>query len=316
MTVLVTGSSGFIGRHLISQLLRNSVNVRVVLRHALTQDNLNKNVDYIYLPGSGLEVSDWADAVAGCKAVIHLAALAHIPQSINANSLALFRSANVEYAAACAEAASIAGVQRFIFMSTVGVHGDSSGDLPIKSDNNFNPHTAYAISKAEAEVRLANIIQNSEMNLTILRPPLVYGYGAPGNFNLLKRAISNRLPLPFGAILNNSRSFVGVDNLVSLIITCLSHPNAINNSFLVSDGEDVSTAEFLQRLGISVGIEANLFSFPISFLKFGSAVLGKRALCQSLCGSLKLDINKTCQYLDWSPPFSLDEGLYKSFKGD
>jgi len=312
MTVLVTGASGFIGRHLIAELLRNSIKVRVVCRQGTEDKPLVNNVEVRYLSGLGTVAKDWTDAVAHCSAVIHLAARAHYLRDREEDPVRAFRLANVEYARACGEAAAIAGVQRFIFMSSVGVHGGTSGTQLIQAESAFKPHTPYACSKAEAEQALTEVVRASGMRLTIVRPPLVYGTGAPGNFGVLVRAIAFGLPLPLGSITNNRRSFLAIDNLVNLIVTCLIHPAAANQTFLVSDGEDISTVDFLRRLSSMMGKPARLMPVPVSWLAFGANLLGKREIFQSLCGSMQVDISKTCSLLDWNPPVSLDEGLRRA----
>jgi nucleoside-diphosphate-sugar epimerase len=312
VTVLVTGASGFIGRHAIGELLRRSIKVRVACRQGTEVELRVDNVEVVYLSGPGIAAADWADAVAHCSAVIHLAARAHVLRDRYEDPVRAFRLANVDYARACGEAAVIAGVQRFIFMSSVGVHGGTSGAQPIQAESSIRPHTQYACSKAEAEQALFEVVRGSGMTLTVVRPPLVYGPGAPGNFGVLVRAIASGLPLPFGSITHNRRSLVAIDNLVDLIVTCLTHPAAANQTFLVSDKEDISTAELLQRLGSMKGKSARLMTVPVAWLAFGAKLLGKREMFQSLYGSLQVDISKTCTLLDWKPPVSLDEGLRRA----
>lgn len=312
MTVLVTGASGFIGRHVIGELLRRSIKVRIACRQGTEVELPVDNVEVVYLSGPGISAADWADAVAHCSAVIHLAARAHVLRDRHEDPVRAFRLANVDYARACGEAAVIAGVQRFIFMSSVGVHGGASGAQPIQAESPFKPHTPYACSKAEAEQVLAAVVHGSDMKMTVIRPPLVYGPGAPGNFGLLVRAVASGLPLPLGSITNNRRSFVAIDNLVDLIVTCLTHPAAANQTFLVSDKDDISTADLLRRLGLMMGKSARLMPVPVAWLAFGATLLGKRGMFQSLCGSLQVDISKTCTLLDWRPPVSVEEGLRRA----
>lgn len=312
MTVLVTGASGFIGRHVITELLGRSIQVRVACRQGAELELSVQNVEVVHLSGPGTVAADWADVVAHCSAVIHLAARAHVLRDRHEDPGRAFRSANVDYARACGEAAAIAGVQRFILMSSVGVHGGISGAQPIQAESAFNPHTPYACSKVEAEQALTDVVRESGMKLTVVRPPLVYGPGAPGNFGVLVRAIASGLPLPLGSLTSNRRSFVAIDNLVDMIVTCLNHPAAANQSFLVSDGQDISTADLLRRLGSAMGKPARLISVPAGLLEFGAQLMGKRELFQSLCGSLQVDIRKTCDLLDWNPRVSLDEGLRRA----
>jgi nucleoside-diphosphate-sugar epimerase len=312
VTVLVTGASGFIGRYVIDELLRRSIKVRVVCRQGTEVKFPVDKLEVVHLSGQGTATVDWADAVVHCRAVIHLAAIAHVLRDRHRDPLRAFRLANVDFARACGEAAAIAGVQRFIFMSSVGVHGATSGEKPIQAESAMKPHTQYAFSKAEAELAIAEVVRGSGMELTVIRPPLVYGSGAPGNFGVLISAIASGLPLPLGSVTRNRRSFVAIDNLVDLIVTCLSHSAAANQTFLVSDGEDISTADMLRRLGLMMGKPARLMPVPVVWLAFAAQWLGKGEMFESLCGSLQLDISKTCSLLDWKPPVSVDEGLRRA----
>lgn len=312
MTVLVTGASGFIGRHLIAELLRNSIKVRVVCRQGTEDKFPVDDVEVRYLPGPGTTAIDWMEAVEHCSAVIHLAARAHVLRDRDEDPVRAFRLANVDFARACGEAAASAGVQRFIFMSSVGVHGGISDAQPIHEGSVIKPHTQYAFSKAEAEQALNGVALRTGMKLTVIRPPLVYGPSAPGNFGTLIRAIASGLPLPLGSVTTNRRSFVAIDNLLDLIMTCLSHPAAANQTFLVSDGEDISTTDLLRRLGATMGKPARLIPVHVGWLAFGAQLLGKREMFQSLCGTLQLDISKTSRLLNWKPPVSVDEGLRRA----
>lgn len=315
MTVLITGASGFVGRHVVAELLRRSTMVRAAVRWGGTDTLPIAGAELVGLSGPGFAAADWANAVAGCRAVIHLAARAHVVRDAHEDSATAFHMANVDFACACADAAASAGVERFIFMSSVGVHGRSSGTRPFRADSDFAPHTPYARSKADAEWALAEVVRGSRMALTIIRPPLVYGPGAPGNFGALMRAIERGWPLPLGAVTGNRRSFVVIDNLVDLIVTCLDHPGAANQAFLVSDGEDLSTADLLCRLGAAMGRPARLLPVPVEALALGAKLLGKRDMFQSLCGSLQVDMNKTRELLGWCPPTGVDEGLKRAAGG-
>lgn len=315
MTVLVTGASGFIGRHLSAELLRRSLKVRVARRPGCVTGLTSEGIEAVPMSGPGTAASDWADAVAGCSAVIHLAARAHILRDMQDDPARAFHVANVECSRACAEAAERAGVRRFIFMSSVGVHGAASGAQPIRADSLIRPHTPYARSKADAERALVDTVRNASMALTVLRPPLVYGPRAPGNFGILLRAVAGGWPLPLGLVRENRRSFVAIDNLVDLLVTCLRHPAAANQTFLVSDGEDLSTSDLIHRLGLAMGRPARLLPIPLGLLTFSAKFLGREEVLQSLCGSLQVDISKTQQLLGWVPPVGVDEGLKKAVGG-
>lgn len=312
MTVLVTGASGFVGRHLLAELLRRAVKVRVARRQGSVAHWPDGDVDVVNLSGSGACAQDWADAVAGCSAVVHLAARAHVLQDTHEDPDRAFRRANVDLARACAEAAVKAEVARFIFLSSVGVHGGASGTHPIRVDSAITPHTPYARSKADAEWALAKVVRQAGMALTVIRPPLVYGPGAPGNFGALLRVMADGWPLPLAGVTHNRRSFVAIDNLVDMMVTCLDNSAAANQTFLVSDGEDLSTADLLRRLGAAMNKPARLFPVPVGWLTLGAKLLGKQEMCHSLCGSLQLDMSKTQQLLAWSPPIGVDEGLKRA----
>lgn len=313
MTVLVTGASGFVGRYLVEGLFQRGIPVRAAQRQGISNIVMQQPVGLVSLSGAGYACDDWAEAVSGCSVVVHLAARAHVLRDESDRPQQAFERANVDFALACAGAAAKSGVHRFIFMSSAGVHGGASGLRPINADDDFLPHTLYAQSKAVAEHKLAEAVHDSGMELTVLRPPLVYGAGAPGNFGALVRSVSAGWQLPLGSVTSNRRSFVSIDNLVNLVVTCLDHPAAGNKCFLVSDAEDCSTADFLRRLGVAMDRPARLIPFPVSWLALGARVLGKQDMFQSLCGSFQLDTSHTRQSLGWSPPYTMEEGLRRCF---
>lgn len=315
MTVLITGASGFIGRQLSVELRRRFMSVRVSRRPGSTATPSIEGIEVIPATGAGTAAADWVDAVAGCSTVIHLAARAHVLRETHEDPASIYHTVNVEYAHACAEAAACAGVQRFVFVSSIGVHGGSSGSKPFCIDSPIAPHTLYACSKVAAELALADTARRSGMALTVLRPPLVYGSSAPGNFGAFLRAVARGIPLPLGAVTENRRSLVALDNLVDLIAICINHPAAANRTFLVSDGEDLSTADLLLRLGQAMGKPARLLPIPPALLQAGARLLGKGDMAQRLFGNLQVDISYTCQTLGWKPPISVDEGLRRAVMG-
>jgi len=242
---------------------------------------------------------------------VHCAARVHVMADTAANPLAEFRRVNVQGTLNLARQAAAAGVRRFAFVSSIGVNGAETFGLPFSAQDVAAPHSPYAVSKYEAELGLQALAAETGMEVVIIRPPLVYGLGAPGNFGSLIRWLRRGVPLPLGAI-HNQRSLVSLDNLVDLIVTCLTHPAAINQTFLVSDGEDVSTTELLRRMGQALGRPARLVPVPVSWLKLAAKLVGKPDVAQRLCGSLQVDIEKTRRLLGWTPPLSLDQGLKRA----
>lgn len=244
--------------------------------------------------------------------LIHAAARAHIMKDEVADPLAEYRRVNVEGTLNLACQAVAAGVKRFVFISSIGVNGNIS-TRPFRVDDQPNPAEPYAQSKWEAEQGLMKLAAETSMEVVIIRPPLVYGPDAPGNFGSLVRWIEKGVPLPLGAI-HNKRSLVGIDNLVDLIIHCLDHPAAANQVFLAGDGEDISTAELLRGVGRAMGKPARLIPVPAGLLQFGATLLGRKAMAQRLLGSLQVDISKTRELLDWKPPYTVEEGLRRCFE--
>jgi UDP-glucose 4-epimerase len=214
-----------------------------------------------------------------------------------------------------ARQAAAAGLRRFVFVSSIKVNGEATQlARPFIADDAPAPLDAYGVSKMEAEQGLREIARQTGMEVVIIRPPLVYGPGVKANFAAMMRWLKRGVPLPLGAI-HNQRSLVALDNLVDLILTCLTHPAATNQTFLVSDGEDVSTTELLRRMGQAMGKTARLLPVPASWLKVAASLVGKGDVAQRLCGSLQVDISKTRELLGWVPPVSLDEGLRRAAAG-
>ena len=307
MQVLVTGASGFVGRALCAEALSRGMAVRGITR---ASGNLPTSVENITVGGI-YGNTDWQDALTGCEVVVHLASRVHVMADTSANPLAEFRKVNVQGTLNLAWQAAASGVRRFVFVSSVGVNGAETFHKPFTFEDSVAPHSPYAVSKYEAELGLLALAAETGIEVVIIRPPLVYGPGAPGNFGSLMRWLKRGVPLPLGAI-HNLRSLVSLDNLVDLIVTCLTHPAAAHQTFLVSDGEDVSTAELLRRMGQALGCPARLIPVPVSWLKLAAAMVGKQDVAQRLCGSLQVDIGKTRRLLGWSPLISLDEGLRRA----
>ena len=251
---------------------------------------------------------DWREALAGVELVVHCAARVHVMQEQSSDPLAEFRRANVDATVALARATHAAGARRFILLSTVGVHGASSGARPFRAGEAPAPHSAYAQSKLEAEAALQVCSQHSGLEFVCIRPPLVYGPAAPGNFGRLLGIVRRRLPLPLGAV-HNLRSMVAVDNLASLILRCADHPAAAGRTFLVSDGEDISTTALLRRLAQASGHRASLIPLPATWLRTALRLTGHKAMAEQLIGTLQVDITETRQTLDWTPPLTVTQAL-------
>jgi len=228
-----------------------------------------------------------------------------------ADPLAEYRRVNVDGALNLARQAATAGVKRFIFISSIGVNGNIN-TRPFTEGDTPNPAELYAQSKWEAEQGLWEIQRETGMELVIIRPPLVYGPNAPGNFGSLMRWVEKGVPLPLGAI-HNQRSLVALDNLVDLIIACIDHPAAANQVFLAGDGQDLSTTELLRGVARAMGKSSRLIPVPSSLLMLGATLLGKKAVAQRLLGSLRVDISKARNVLGWEPPISVEEGLRRCF---
>lgn len=261
-------------------------------------------------------ITDWSEALQRVRTVVHCAARVHVMEEKSSNPLAAFRQMNVEGTANLARQAEAAGARRFIFLSSIKVNGEFTAEgRPFTADDVPAPQDPYGISKLEAEQLLRKIAAETGMEVVIIRPPLVYGSGVKANFESLMRCLTRGVPLPLAAATENRRSLVALENLVDLIVTCLEHPAAANQTLLVSDGEDLSTADLLKRLGAVLGHPARLFYLPPPLLRLGATVVRKPGIYQRLYGSLQLDIAKTHQLLNWAPPISVDEGLRSTAAG-
>lgn len=312
MAVLITGANGFVGSALCARLEKDTVSIRCVVRALSSGQDVTNEIPI----GSLSPETDWTVALRNVDQVVHLAARVHVMNDKSADPLAEFHRVNVEGTAALARQAAGAGVTRFVFLSSIKVNGEfTEVGQPFTADAVPAPDDPYGISKCEAEQLLCQIASETGMEVVIIRPPLVYGPGVKANFESMMRWLARGVPLPLAAVTENRRSLVALDNLVDLIVTCLNHPAAANQTFLVSDGEDLSTADLLNRMGYALGYPARLFYLPSGLLKLGAALVRKPDIYQRLCGSLQLDIAKTRQHLGWTPPFSVDEGLRRAAEG-
>ena len=304
MKVLVSGANGFIGRALCSHFSSLGHSVVPAVRRSCGMKGE-------HIVG---DKPSWMHALAGCSSLVHLAGRAHVMQDHEPDPLQAFRAANVVTTTELANRAVEAGVRRFVFMSTIKVNGEeTTPGCRIKPDDLTAPQDPYAISKWEAENGLLEIARNTGLEVVIIRPPLVYGPGVKGNFASLIRWVNSGVPLPLGAILN-CRSMIALENLVSFAALCAdaeASPNAKDQIFLVSDGEDVSTSELLRKVAKAYGCTSHLFPLPVGLIRFAARLMSKASLADRLLGSLVIDGSKAREMLGWSPPVTLDEQLKK-----
>lgn len=302
--VLVTGASGFVGRALVERLLAEGVPTLAAVRRAAV---LPAGAQQVPAPNLGPD-ADWRAALTGVACVVHLAARAHVLRDAAADPLTEFRRVNVDGTLALARQAAAAGVQRFVFISSIGVNGSQSR-LPFTERDTPNPQSPYGRSKHEAEIGLQTLAKQTAMAVTIIRAPLVYGPDAPGNFGRLLRLVAGRSIVPLGALRHNRRSLVALDNLVDFIYACTRHPRAPGEVFLVADGEDLSTTDLVMRMARALNRRLLLVPVPRACMLTAARLLGRAEVAQRLCDSLQVDISHAREVLGWTPPVSVDEAL-------
>ncbi len=305
--VLVTGATGFIGKALVNKMLDlNRYVTNVNFRINSNKPFNSSDVNYFFVEDIS-DLSSLQPALVGVDVVVHLAGRAHVLDEDKNSSLDIHRKINSKGTIDLAKEAVKAGVKKFIFLSTIGVNG-SSTNTPFTCFDTPKPTEGYAISKFEAEISLKKLASETKLDLVIVRPPLVYGPDAPGNFRRLVKLVNKGLPLPLGGI-KNSRSFVSIDNLVDLIITCIDYPEAINETFLVSDDSDISTTELFKFLSVALNKNVPLITVPPFVLKLCANIIRNPSLFVKLCDSLQIDMNHTKTTLNWEPPYSIEESL-------
>lgn len=309
--VLLTGAGGFVGSAVMARMALVGRYSCVAAVRRLQPEASFATADVVAVGNLAADTS-WAVALDGVEAVIHTAARVHVMNDTAADPLAAFRSVNVEGTLKLAREAAAAGVRRFIFISSIKVNGEGTAvGIPYTGNDKPAPVDPYGISKREAEEHLCALAAESRMEVVIIRPPLVYGPGVKGNFLSMMNLLSKGFPLPLGSI-HNRRSLVALDNLVDLIVTCIDHPEAANQTFLVSDDEDLSTTELVQRMSQALGKQPYLLPVPAWMLETAAKALGKQAIAQRLCGSLQVDIAHTRERLGWTPPVRVDSALGKT----
>jgi nucleoside-diphosphate-sugar epimerase len=310
-SILVTGASGFVGRALCAEMVTRGMIVRGITRSPC---ELSEGVERI-VAGNFSNNIDRQNVLTDSSIVIHLAARVHVTDEVAGDPLSKFRQVNVQETLSLARQAAVAGTRRFLFISSIKVNGEATQlGHPFLADDEVAPSGAYGISKMEAEEGLLALSAETGMEVVIIRPPLVYGAGVKANFAAMMRWLQRGVPLPLGAI-HNQRSLVALDNLIDLIITCVEHPAAAGQIFLVSDGEDVSTTELLNRMGQAMGHPARLIRAPATVLRLTAAIVGQQDVIHRLCNSLQIDMGKTRCMLGWDPPLTLDQGLKIAAKG-
>lgn len=304
----ISGSTGFVGSAIVKKLSGS----RVVIFGRSTNCLNARSSQRLELNGN----FDFGKTLHGIGTFIHSAARVHIMADNAIEPLEEYRSVNVAGTLNLAKQAAAAGVKRFIFLSSIKVNGESTlGGQSFRHDDLPQPEDAYGISKAEAEAGLRKISAETGMEVVIIRPPLVYGFGVKANFAAMLKLAKKNLPLPLGAI-HNKRSLVALDNLVDLILTCINHPKAANQTFLVSDDQDVSTTELLKLMTRAAGRNPRLLPVPMAWLKLVGKITGKQSVIDRLCGNLRVDITHTKQTLGWTPPVTVDQGIARCFSND
>jgi nucleoside-diphosphate-sugar epimerase len=312
--ICITGASGFVGQNLCDKLIKLNRNIIGTVRNLDTVSMVN-NFECISVGDIGAE-TNWSNALKNVNCVIHCAGKTH---SINEDKkdIDFYRLVNIEGTKRLAEQAANLGVKRLIFLSSVKINGESTGNIgnnKIFTNNDLpDPQNDYAISKFEAEKKLWEISLKTGLEVVVLRLPIVYGYGVKGNLLSLIKLINSGIPLPFSFI-NNKRSLIGIDNLVDIIIRCIDCSKASGKTFLVSDSEDLSTPNLIRYIASAMGRSARLFPFPILLINFFGFVIGKSKEVDRLTGSLQVDSDFTRKTLNWSPPISVQEGIKRMIK--
>jgi nucleoside-diphosphate-sugar epimerase len=307
--ILLTGSTGFIG----SELLRQ-IKLKKYLIHTSSRSTYEEKANGVknFIINQIDNDINWSEALEGVDCVIHCAGVATETYKSDTSVLSYYRKINVEGTRNLAYQAAAKGVKRFIFISSIKVNGErTEGFSSFKNTDIPKPEGIYAISKWEAEQSLHSISKQTGLEIVNIRTPIVYGQQVKGNFYRLINFIDRGFPLPFGKV-NNLRSYVALDNLVDLIICCINHPKATGQTFLVSDGEDLSTSGLIKKISFALQKKPFLLNVPISLMKFAGKMSGKSKEINRLLSSLRLDFSYTQKVLDWKPNISIDNALLKT----
>ena len=314
-SVFVTGATGFIGRFAIHELKKSGFDVRCAVRRHQQHHSLD-GTEFVELPDlqdleRELSCGSWVNAMRGANYVVHLAAVAHVRIGAS-NPSELFELVNSTASGVLARCALEAGVDRFLYVSTAGVHGSRSVGSAISETSPLSPHDVYTRSKLAGEIAVANALQSSRTDWVVLRPPLVFGPNAPGNLRRLCRLIDARVPLPFASI-SNRRSMISVWNLADAIRVALRNPAAARAAWLVADDQPLSTPELVSAIASARGLSPRLVPFPVTVLRWFGGLSGRRQEVSRLCEDLLVDCNEVRSKLGWAPPVSTVEGLQRAF---
>ena len=311
MHILVTGSTGFVGATLIEELIKENFSVTAIVRD-VSSNKFSPTVNLINV-GHLTPSLNWGYALQGVNTIVHLAARAHILHDKSKDPLTSYRYINVDCSLNLARQAAMAGVKRFIYMSSIKVNGEFTAlGKPFTAQDIPMPQDFYGVSKYEAELGLRAIAEEFGMELVIIRPPLIYGPLVKANFLSMMNWLWRGIPLPLGAVTENRRSLIFIDNLVSMIFACITNPAAANQTFVVSDDEDISTTELLECMTLALGRPLKLVAVPVTLISPIISLIGGPSISQRLFGSLQIDIKRTKDLLGWSPEVTLDEGLRKT----
>ena len=311
-SILITGSSGFIGTTALKELKLRKYPVRsLVVSHKTSKGSLSKEIYYENLDSS----EAWRDALDGIECIIHLAGKAHFDEQSESSEdlIKELRKANIDLTNNLAKKAALHGVKRFIYISSIKVNGEKTTKVPFSEEDEPNPKDNYGVSKYEAEKLLMGISKQAGMEIVIIRPPLVYGPGVKANFLRLIKLVDTRIPLPF-LFVKNKRSYISIDNLIDFIILCIKHPRAANETFLISDGENLSTRSLVNLISQSLGKHSLLLPLPVWAMKFFGKLFGKKKEIDKLCDSLEVDISKAINLLSWVPKEDISRSIKEAVK--
>ena len=305
MRILLTGSSGFIGKCFVTESM-NTIFIRTVERHLLNDLYIQtKNIEPFFIEGGINGSSDWHLAFDHINTIIHLAGLAHSNRFTESD----YFSVNTQGTLKLAIDAAKAGVKRFVFVSSIGVNGSSTlTGKPFCSTSKVKAHNIYAKSKLDAEIGLKKIAEETGLEVVIVRPTLVYGSNAPGNFGLLTKLVTKLPLLPFGLV-NNKRSFIAVQNLTDLLLTCAKHPNAAGHTFLASDSKSISTKEFTSAMAKGLNKSIYQLPVPISIMRLGAKLIGKQSMAEQLLDNLEVDSSNAFDVMGWRAPYTMEQAM-------